>query len=238
MMTKIFSTFIYITLLALSISYSATSKSQEATWQAEPQVMSDEELTKNSIKIEELRKAEEQANESEAGQKLRSDALIKASEEMDRLEAQIEKAPDNFQKRPKRRFIGARAKNAQDALYMGAWRQKVEQVGNLHYPKAAKEQHIYGKVRATVSIMANGELESIAIDKSSGHKILDDAVVEIVKLAAPYAEFSDEMKKNTDILGITRTWTFTHEEVIDNSESSNSTLKEAEDLMKEIKSSK
>lgn len=140
--------------------------------------------------------------------------LIAASIEIDRLEAQIGKQQDEYQKRPKRRFIGARTKEASDAMYLEAWRQKVERIGNLNYPEVARDQKIYGQLRMTVSIRADGSIESIVIDKSSGSKILDEAAKNIVNLAAPYAKFSEDMKKSTDILGITRTWTFTQEDAL------------------------
>jgi len=140
------------------------------------------------------------------------EALLAASLEIDRLEAQIAKQQDEYQKRPKRRFLGARAKAADDALYLEAWRQKVERIGNMNYPAAARSQKIYGKLQLTVSIRADGSVEKINIDKSSGSKVLDDAAINIVKLAAPYAKFSKTMRKTTDILGITRTWTFTQED--------------------------
>ena len=136
--------------------------------------------------------------------------LIKAQAEIDRLEAEIQKQ-EKLGKRPRKKFVGARIKDYNLALYVEAWRQRVEWAGNLHYPKKAKEQHIYGNVQVTVSIKASGELEHVEIDKSSGNKVLDDAVIETVKIAAPFAKFSDEMKKDTDILSITRTWTFTSE---------------------------
>jgi periplasmic protein TonB len=141
-------------------------------------------------------------------------SLIAASIEMDRLEAQIAKQQDDYQKRPKRRFIGARTKEASDALYLESWRQKVEKVGNVNYPQAAREKKIYGQLRLTVSIRADGSVESIEINKSSGSKILDEAAKNIVNLAAPYAQFPPEMRKNTDILSITRTWTFTQEDTM------------------------
>ena len=140
--------------------------------------------------------------------------LIAASIEMDRLEAQIAKQQDEYQKRPKKRYLGARTKEASDALYLEAWRQKVERICNLNYPTAAREQKIYGQLRLTVEIKADGTVESIEINKSSGHKILDEAAKSIVRLGAPYPKFTDEMKKNTDILGITRTWTFTQEDML------------------------
>lgn len=160
------------------------------------------------------------AAEPELGKKkiisksLDREALLAASLEIDRLEAQIAKQQEEYQKRPKRRFLGARAKAADDAMYLEAWRQKIERIGNMNYPAAARNQKIYGKLQLTVSIRSDGSVEKIQVDKSSGSKVLDDAAINIVKLAAPYAKFSKKMKKTTDILGITRTWTFTQESAL------------------------
>jgi protein TonB len=60
-----------------------------------------------------------------------------------------------------------------------------------------------------VSIYADGRIEAIEVDRSSGSKILDTAAIKIVELAAPYAAFPDDMREKADILSITRTWTFT-----------------------------
>lgn len=154
----------------------------------------------------------EQGEQKAVTKSLNRADLIAASIEIDRLEAQIAKQQDEYQKRPKRRFIGARTKEASDAMYLEAWRQKVERIGNMNYPVAARNQKIYGQLRMTVSIKSDGSIEKIEIDKSSGSKVLDEAAKNIVNLAAPYARFTEEMKRNTDILGITRTWTFTQED--------------------------
>jgi periplasmic protein TonB len=125
-----------------------------------------------------------------------------------RLEAQIAKQMDAYQKRPKRRFVGARAEEYRFARYVEDWRLKVEGIGNRNYPAAAREQKLYGSLLLTVGIRANGALDSVVIDRSSGQKILDLAAKKIVEMAAPYAAFPSDIKRDTDILYITRTWTF------------------------------
>ncbi len=143
---------------------------------------------------------------------LNTQELITAAREIDKLEAQIAKQQDEYQKRPKRKFIGARTKEYRFALYVESWRQKVERIGNMNYPEAAKAQKLYGQLRMTVSIKADGSLESVIIDQKSNYPVLDEAAKRIVELAAPYAVFPDDIKKDTDILSITRTWTFTQED--------------------------
>lgn len=138
--------------------------------------------------------------------------MVASSLEMARLEAQIAKQQDEYQKRPKRKYLGARTREYRFATYVEAWRQKVEKIGNLNYPEAAKDQKLYGKLRMTVTIKADGTIEEIEINESSGHKILDDAAERIVRLAEPYAAFPEDIHKDVDILGITRTWIFTKED--------------------------
>lgn len=138
-----------------------------------------------------------------------STELMQRSLAIARLEAQISKDWNGYQERPRRKFIGARAQEYRFARYVEDWRQKIERIGELNYPQAARDQRIYGSLVATVSIRANGTLERIQIDRSSGYKLLDEATIRIVKLASPYAAFPANIARDTDILHITRTWTFT-----------------------------
>lgn len=153
-------------------------------------------------------------NKLSESKKLDLDAISAAALEMDRLEALIAKQQDEYQKRPKRKFVGARAKEYKYALYVDTWRQKVEKIGNLNYPEAAKNQKLYGKLQMTVSIKADGSIEDIEVNRSSGHKILDEAAKRIVYLGAPYAQFTDDIRREIDVLSITRTWTFTKDDAV------------------------
>jgi protein TonB len=137
------------------------------------------------------------------------DDLVQRSLEIARLEAQISKNNDAYQKLPRRKFIGARTQEYRFAQYIEDWRIKVERIGNLNYPEEARRQQIYGKLQLSVSIRTDGSLESIEVNRSSGHRILDAAAMRIVKLAAPYSPLPPEITKDTDILTIVRTWTFT-----------------------------
>ena len=135
--------------------------------------------------------------------------LMQRSLEIARLEAQISKDWDDYQKRPRRRFVGARTQEFRFARYIEDWRLKVERVGELNYPQAARDQKLYGTLVVTVSIKADGALDKIEINRPSGHRVLDEAAQRIVRLAAPFSPFPADITKDTDILSITRTWTFT-----------------------------
>ncbi len=135
--------------------------------------------------------------------------LMQRTLEAMRLEAQIAKDMDAYQKRPKRRFIGARAEEYRFARYVEDWRLKIERVGNLNYPQAARDLKLYGNLVLTVSIRADGSVEAIEVNRSSGQRVLDAAAVHIVEMSAPFASFPPDIKRDTDILHITRTWSFT-----------------------------
>jgi protein TonB len=134
--------------------------------------------------------------------------LLEQSLEMAKLEAQIAQEYDAYQKRPRKIFIGARAQAYVFARYIEDWRIKVERIGNQNYPEEARRQKVYGKLQLTVSIKADGNLDDVEVTRSSGSKVLDAAAVAIVRRAAPYAPFPEDVRKKADVVAITRTWTF------------------------------
>lgn len=133
-----------------------------------------------------------------------------ANEEIDRLEAQIDRLQKEVLSKPKLRFVGSRAKDLDMAMYMENWSKKVEKYGNENYPEAAKGK-LYGNVQITAFIKSDGMLEKVQVDNSSGYKDLDNHALDIIKAAAPYAPFSYRLKKKADILGLTRTFEYKKE---------------------------
>jgi protein TonB len=160
--------------------------------------------SKSSYSVNDEKERQQQKSDKANGQD-----LVQRSLEIVRLEAQISKSLDMYEKMPKRKFIGARTQEYRYAQYVEDWRAKVERIGNLNYPEAARSQKIYGKLTLTVSIRADGSVESIEINRPSGQRILDASAIRIVKLAAPFPPFPADIRKETDILSITRTWFFT-----------------------------
>ena len=138
-----------------------------------------------------------------------NDDLVTKALEIARREAEINKNWDAYQKLPRRKFTGARTQEYRFVKYIEDWRIKVERVGNLNYPEEVRLNKIHGSLMLSVSINADGSLENITISKSSGQPVLDAAAIRIVKLAAPFEPLPPEISKDTDILTISRTWTFT-----------------------------
>ena len=135
--------------------------------------------------------------------------IDRLSQELASLEARLDEQSHAYSTMPRvRRLTSASAKRAVDAAYLLQWRQRVEAVGNKYYPEASERYSIYGSLRLLVVIRRDGSLESIKILSSSGHALLDEAAIKIVRMAAPFAPFSAELQATTDKLEIIRTWQF------------------------------
>ena len=134
--------------------------------------------------------------------------LAESARAMARLEGEINKSVDEYNKRPRKKFIGARTEEYRFAQYIEDWRRKVERIGTLNYPEASRGKR-YGSLVLTASTNHDGSLNRVDINRYSGYKVLDDAAKRIVQMASPYAPFPPDIRRDTDILEITRTWYFT-----------------------------
>jgi len=129
-------------------------------------------------------------------------------QERARLSAEVSRFWQDYQKQPKRKYLNASTRQYKYAAYMDAWRARVERIGNLNYPEQARKQKLSGSVVVDVALNASGRIEQISVLRSSGQKLLDDAASRIVEMAGPFEPFPPEIRHETDILHITRTWQF------------------------------
>jgi periplasmic protein TonB len=151
--------------------------------------------------------AQRQTPSEEASPQVSGRDIADRSLAMLELQAQVARQTQAYQERPRKRFIGANAREYRFAQYEEDWRAKIERVGTLNYPAEARGK-LYGTLRLTVTIRPDGSVESVDLDRSSGLKVLDQAAFRIVQMAAPFAAFPADIRKDTDLLVITRTWFF------------------------------
>jgi protein TonB len=136
-------------------------------------------------------------------------SLLQRSLEMASLEAKLDTQRQAYAKQPRvQRLTAASTMKANDAYYVNSWRRKIEQMGALNYPREAESCFDNCRLRLLVAINPDGTINELTILESSGRKVLDDAALRIVRMSAPFAPFTEEMRKNTDILEIIRTWQF------------------------------
>jgi protein TonB len=135
--------------------------------------------------------------------------IRKLNESIASLEARLDEQQQAYAERPRvRRLTSLSARAAIDAAYLHSWRTKVEAIGNRYYPVASSRYGIYGDLRLMVAIRYDGNIDNIEVLSSSGHAVLDEAAIRIVRMAAPFDPFPPELRATTDMLEIIRTWKF------------------------------
>lgn len=133
--------------------------------------------------------------------------MIERSLEMARLAAELERQTQAYAKRPKRKFVSASTQEYEFATYLRGWVARVERIGNLNYPDEARRRNLQGQLVLTVAVRRDGSVESIDVVQPSGHRLLDQAAIDTVRLAEPFGPLPDT-KEKVDVLHITRTWQF------------------------------
>ncbi len=159
------------------------------------------------------RKIETQSKTDKSAIKEASDAPVEVNEpysqEYASLKAKLEHDKQQWANEPRiTRHTSVTTKSSDEAAYYNQWSQKVMRVGNKNFPKEAIRKSIFGNLRMSVKIRADGSIADVEILESSGHAILDDAALRIIRLSAPFDPFPPEIKKSTDIFEIIRTWKF------------------------------
>ena len=129
--------------------------------------------------------------------------------EKERLLAKINRIQEEYNKRPKREFLGPNSKGLGAAEYLDSWKQRVERLGNVNYPTQLRARELSGTVIATVEVNRNGTVHRIIINNPSPHKLLNDYTQRILRDASPYQVFPEEdFFEKIDILVVTRAFIF------------------------------
>lgn len=94
------------------------------------------------------------------------------------------------------------------APYLDSWRRKVERVGTINYPTAARTLGVKASPVVEVGIASNGSLDRVVIRQSSGYPELDNAALQILKLASPFDPFPPELAHDYRVLRFAYEWQF------------------------------
>ncbi len=107
------------------------------------------------------------------------------------------------------------------AGYLDGWKRRVERVGTINFPDAARRRGMSGNPILEVAIRADGRLEQVLVRRSSGHRELDNAALRIVRLAAPFDPFPPAMRARYPELRFAYEWQFLNGQLGDGSVYSN-----------------
>lgn len=136
-------------------------------------------------------------------------AVSPPAAEVTSLKAKLDHLQRDYSRAPRvLRVTSVTTKAAAAAPYLDYWETLVEQVGNQHYPEEARRRRVFGSLRLAVRLRPDGSVEQVEVLASSGHRVLDLAAIQTIRLAAPFAPFPPELA-HWDRLEIIRTWQFT-----------------------------
>lgn len=110
--------------------------------------------------------------------------------------------------RPRELLISANTRESRIATYLSTWKTKVEQVGTLNFPQAASRSATTRYPVLEVAINADGRLKEVVVRNSSGQRELDQAAMEILRLAAPFEPFPEGLRAEYDVLRFAYEWRF------------------------------
>ncbi len=135
-------------------------------------------------------------------------SLLARSMEIASLEAELQRQQREYSKRPKvTRFNAASAMKVIDAQYTSNVTSKIERIGALNFPEEARSK-LYGRPRLLIAIRSDGTLRDVSVLHSSGSNVLDDKALKIVRMAAPFPPFPEEVLSERDELELIRTLEF------------------------------
>src|SRR5215469_16242069 len=94
------------------------------------------------------------------------------------------------------------------APYLDAWRRKVERIGTLNFPTAARNSHASASPLVAVAIASDGSIKEALIRRSSGDAELDQAALATLKLASPFDPFPPDLAARYRVLHFAYEWEF------------------------------
>ena len=189
------------------------------TLSEQPGMAQQQSITQVPSKIQDAKKAfitvnksnykthtqDKQSKEDKAERKLEPQ---QQNEYAARMAEELSLTLQEHSQKPKEKYLTSRTKEYIAAGYMRGWIDRVERLGNADYPDVAIRDKLSGTLILDVVIRADGSLKEINLRRSSGHQILDDAAKRIVKMSSPFEPFPAKLKKQADIIHITRSWEF------------------------------
>jgi protein TonB len=105
-------------------------------------------------------------------------------------------------------WVAADTRESDVAVYLDSWRRKIERVGTINFPDAARREKLSGTPVIEVTIGSDGKLLQTVVRRSSGHAEIDEAAMRILKLAAPFDPFPRELTARHDEIRIAYEWQF------------------------------
>ncbi len=141
------------------------------------------------------------------------------AKEVARMEAEVAKNIEEYNKRPRKTQITARTREANYAMYYKSLQEKIERLGTLNFPQQDGKK-LYGELIIYIPVFQDGSIYQkeggLHIERSSGNPALDNAALTIVRRSAPFGRFPENMRTSgkDDVWEVITRFRFTHEDTL------------------------
>jgi protein TonB len=105
-------------------------------------------------------------------------------------------------------YVSADTRASRLAPYLDAWRRRVERIGTINFPSAARRRGLTGNPVIEVTLRRDGRLQTARIQRSSGHAEIDAAALDILRLASPFDPFPSDLARDYRTLRFPYEWRF------------------------------
>jgi protein TonB len=142
-----------------------------------------------------------------------------ATRELARREAEIARQIEDYNKRPRKTQITPSTREVGYAMYYSQLQRRIENIGTLNFPQQ-NGRKLYGELVVYIPVFQDGTIYEKEggprVEKSSGNPALDAAALHIVRRAAPFGRFPDNMRTNgkDDVWEIITRFKFTRDDAV------------------------
>lgn len=137
-----------------------------------------------------------------------------------RMEAEVNRNIEAYNKRPKKTQITARTREANYAIYYKSLQEKIEKLGTLNFPQQDGKK-LYGELIVYIPVFQDGSIYEkeggARVEASSGNPALDRAALAIVRRSAPFGSFPGSMRSSSgnEVWEVITRFRFTHQDTLE-----------------------
>lgn len=136
-----------------------------------------------------------------------------------RAEAEINRQIEDYNKRPRKTQITPSTREVGYAMYYSQLQKRIESIGTLNFPQQNGKK-LYGELVIYIPVFQDGTIYEKEggphIERPSGNPALDEAALRIVRRAAPFGRFPENMRTTgkDDVWEIITRFKFTRDDAV------------------------
>ena len=136
-----------------------------------------------------------------------------------RAEAEINRQMEDYNKRPRKTQITPSTREVGYAMYYSQLQKRIENIGTLNFPQQNGKK-LYGDLVIYIPVYQDGTIYEKEggprVERPSGNPALDEAALRIVRRAAPFGRFPENMRTTgkDDVWELITRFKFTRDDAV------------------------